>query len=214
MEWKIFSMEWKWNGRKFPVWNMEKSSSILFHTMPCLWVAFTSDGGQDKELNIRIGKTSATTRSCTIQLWWNENCHKKQSSQFPVFLKQSLPPIPTYCMVMKIGWWLRECDRKCKCPKWGFYWKFRSYVTDILTRCTSLRFENFYSRYFPKLKNLSLDGLALQAECLRKNFQTSFTCQSKRKKNKKTTIGRPRTWWINITSRIVGGITRDFTRAK
>ena len=33
---KIFSMEWKWNGRKLPVWNMEKSSSIPFHTMPWL----------------------------------------------------------------------------------------------------------------------------------------------------------------------------------
>ena len=31
MEW---NMEWKWNGRKLPVWNMEKSSSIPFHTMP------------------------------------------------------------------------------------------------------------------------------------------------------------------------------------
>ena len=36
MEWKIFSMEWKWNGRKLPVWNMEKSSSIPSHTMPWL----------------------------------------------------------------------------------------------------------------------------------------------------------------------------------
>ena len=36
MEWKIFGMEWKWNGRKLPVWNMEKSSSIPFHTMLCL----------------------------------------------------------------------------------------------------------------------------------------------------------------------------------
>ena len=34
MEWKIFSMEW--NGRKLSAWNMEKSSSIPFHTMPCL----------------------------------------------------------------------------------------------------------------------------------------------------------------------------------
>ena len=33
MEWKIFSMEWKWNGRKLPVWNMEKSSSIAY-TLP------------------------------------------------------------------------------------------------------------------------------------------------------------------------------------
>ena len=34
VEWKIFSMEWKWSGRKLPVWNMEKSSSIPIHTMP------------------------------------------------------------------------------------------------------------------------------------------------------------------------------------
>ena len=40
MEWKIFGMEWKWNGRKLPVWNMEKSSSIPFHTMP--WSDLTS----------------------------------------------------------------------------------------------------------------------------------------------------------------------------
>ena len=38
MEWKIFRMELKWNvnGRKLPAWNMEKTSSIPFHTMPCL----------------------------------------------------------------------------------------------------------------------------------------------------------------------------------
>ena len=35
MEWKIFTMEWKWNGRKLPEWNMKKSSFISFHTMPC-----------------------------------------------------------------------------------------------------------------------------------------------------------------------------------
>ena len=35
MEWKTFSMEWKWNGRKLPVWNMEKSFSIPLRAMPC-----------------------------------------------------------------------------------------------------------------------------------------------------------------------------------
>ena len=39
MEWKIFGKEWKKItsmecGRKLPVWNMEKSSSIPSHTMP------------------------------------------------------------------------------------------------------------------------------------------------------------------------------------
>ena len=33
MEWKIFGMEWKWNGRKFAVWNMEKSSYIPYHAL-------------------------------------------------------------------------------------------------------------------------------------------------------------------------------------
>ena len=33
MEWKIFSIEWKWNGRKLPEWNMEKSSSIPYHVL-------------------------------------------------------------------------------------------------------------------------------------------------------------------------------------
>ena len=36
MEWKIFGMERKWNGRKWPVWNKEKSASNPFHTMPWL----------------------------------------------------------------------------------------------------------------------------------------------------------------------------------
>ena len=26
-------MEWKWIGRKLPVWNMEKSSSITYHVL-------------------------------------------------------------------------------------------------------------------------------------------------------------------------------------
>ena len=33
MEWKNFSMEWKWNVRKLLAWNMEKSSSIPYHTL-------------------------------------------------------------------------------------------------------------------------------------------------------------------------------------
>ena len=39
MEWKIFSMELKWNGRKLSGWNMEKLSSIPFHTMPWCWAS-------------------------------------------------------------------------------------------------------------------------------------------------------------------------------
>ena len=33
IKWKIFGMQWKWNGKKLPLWNMEKSSSIPFHAL-------------------------------------------------------------------------------------------------------------------------------------------------------------------------------------
>ena len=36
LEWNERFLVWNGIGRKFPVWNMEKSSSIPFHTMPCL----------------------------------------------------------------------------------------------------------------------------------------------------------------------------------
>ena len=36
MEWKMEILVWNgiWNGRKLPAWNVEKSSSIPFHSMP------------------------------------------------------------------------------------------------------------------------------------------------------------------------------------
>ena len=55
MEWKIFGMEWKWNGRKLPVWNMEKSSSIPipYHALNtsrikrfCKYIRFTFVAGK------------------------------------------------------------------------------------------------------------------------------------------------------------------------
>ena len=35
MEWKIFSMEWKWNGRKLPVPYGIWKNRLPFHTIPC-----------------------------------------------------------------------------------------------------------------------------------------------------------------------------------
>ena len=45
MEWKIFSMEWNCNGRKLPVWNMEKVSLIPYHALA---ISFTYLSNQDK----------------------------------------------------------------------------------------------------------------------------------------------------------------------
>ena len=60
MESKIFSMEWKWNGRKLPVWNMEKSSSIPFHIMPCQQegrsVPYTWTNGKINEGYLKLGQ--------------------------------------------------------------------------------------------------------------------------------------------------------------
>ena len=54
----------------------------------------------------------------------------------------------------------------------------------------ALRFKNLLTsnRYFSELKDLSLDDLAIKAECLRKDYpKTSFTCQSKWEKTSWTT---------------------------
>ena len=48
-----------------------------------------------------------------------------------------------------------------------------------LTRCTSLKIRKSLEPLISKLKDLSLDGLAMYPELTKKNFQTSFTCQSK-----------------------------------
>ena len=59
--------------------------------------------------------------------------------------------------------------------------RFFRRIEGVLTRCVALRFENSKtsSRYFSELKNLSVDGLAMSAECVRKTPQTSLTSQSK-----------------------------------
>ena len=59
MGWKIFGMEWKWNGRKLPVWNMEKSSSIPFHTMPCATATCTRFESKDYKNKTMVGRVLA-----------------------------------------------------------------------------------------------------------------------------------------------------------
>ena len=73
-EWKIFSMEWKWNGRKLPVRNTEKSSSISFHTILCLWLCLLSEGiflafehcKIEKEKNQAVSKLNNSQKSISI----------------------------------------------------------------------------------------------------------------------------------------------------
>ena len=64
MERKIFGMEWKWNGRKLPVWNMEKLSSIPFHTMPWLSLQNFYDN------NILTYFKGSHLRSCASAAEW------------------------------------------------------------------------------------------------------------------------------------------------
>ena len=63
-----------------------------------LGVAFTNDGRQDEELDTRIGKASAVMRALHYSVVMNENCRKRQSSQFS---KQFLSPFSL--MVMNLG---------------------------------------------------------------------------------------------------------------
>ena len=50
--------------------------------------------------------------------------------------------------------------------------EMKSMELHYLARCVALRFENLLtsSRYFFELKDLSLDGLSMQAECLTKKL--------------------------------------------
>ena len=59
-----------------------------------LGVAFTSDGRQDEELDIRIGKAIAIKRALYYSVAVRRELSKKQSSQFS---KQSLS-LPSYCI--------------------------------------------------------------------------------------------------------------------
>ena len=63
-----------------------------------LGIAFTSGGRQDEEVDTRIDKASAVMRVCTTRLLLNENCRKRQSSQFS---KQFLSPF--LLVVMNLG---------------------------------------------------------------------------------------------------------------
>ena len=47
-----------------------------------LGVAFTSDGGQDEELDTGMGKASAVMRALHYLVVMIENCRKRQISQF------------------------------------------------------------------------------------------------------------------------------------
>ena len=57
-----------WNGRKLPVWNMEKSSSIPFYTMPCCFMTVRISGLILKYIIAEVGtnNNNATQQSATI----------------------------------------------------------------------------------------------------------------------------------------------------
>ena len=64
-----------------------------------------------------------------------------------------------------------------------------------MTNIVTLRFENLLisSRHFSRSKDLSLDGLAMEAECLREDFSSKLYIL---KWVGKTPVVRPRTRWF------------------
>ena len=61
MEWKIFSVDWKWNGRKLPVWSVEKSSSIPYHAL--------------------LGTVSIYSFiAIALEQWWSTGAKKKKTA--------------------------------------------------------------------------------------------------------------------------------------
>ena len=66
MEWKIFSIKWKSNGRKLPAWNMEKSSSFSYHA---LIIAMEPNG----ILHIFEDKRNRWNKVWGTSLWVHDN---------------------------------------------------------------------------------------------------------------------------------------------
>ena len=58
MEWKIYSMEWKWNERKLPVWNMEKLSSIPFPSYHALHLGRVLRPGKSELIKVETPQRS------------------------------------------------------------------------------------------------------------------------------------------------------------
>ena len=80
------------------------------------------------------------------------------------------------------------------------------------TRCFAPRFENIVtsSRYFSELKDLSSDGLAMLAECLRKDSPNKLDLPKQMGKDQldDLELDGPITLWI------LDGIAWNFTQAK
>ena len=81
-----------------------------------------------------------------------------------------------------------------------------------MTRCVALKFENLLtsSRYFSELKDLSLDGLAMLAEYLRKDSPNKLYMPKQMGEDQSDDLELDGP----ITLRILDGIAWDFAQAK
>ena len=154
-----------------------------------LGVAFTSDGRQGEELDIRIGKASAVIQALHYSVVMKRELSKK--AKLSIF-KTVFVPILTYG---NESWVMTE---RMRSQVQAYEMRFLRRIEGVLTRCVALRFENLLtsSRYFSELKDLSLDGLA--------NGRVSRMPQEKLPKqvllgkaNGRRPVGRPRTRWTN-----------------
>ena len=93
-----------------------------------------------------------------------------------------------------------------------FYEESKDSRFTLLKRCVALRFKNLFTsnRYFSELQYLSLDGLAMLAECLRKDSPNKFYLPKQMGEVllDDLELDRP------ITFRILDGIAWDFNQAK
>ena len=60
MEWKNLRKEWRWNGRKSPVWNNEKSPSVPYHALAVKFFCLVQLKKSQKEHRHRL----------LVQQWW------------------------------------------------------------------------------------------------------------------------------------------------
>ena len=170
-----------------------------------LGVAFTSDERQDEELDTRIGKASAVMRALHYSVVMKRELSKKAKL---LIFKTVFVPILTYGHE---SWVMTKRVRsEVQASEMRFLRKIKG-VT-LFNKMHISEIENLLalSGYFSELKDLSLDDLAMQAECLRQDSPNKICLPKQMGENQLDDLALDGL----ITLRILNGIAWDFAQAK
>ena len=170
-----------------------------------LGVALTSDGRQDEELDTRIGKASAVMRALHYSVVMKRESSKK--AKLSIF-KAVFVPILTYGHE---SWVMTERMRsQVQASEMRFLRRIEGVTLFNKVRSSEIRKSLSIEPLFSELKDLSLDGLTMQAECLRKGSPNKLYMPKQMEEDQSDDLELDGP----IALRILDGIAWDFAQAK